>query len=263
MTIFSSLLIIFYVTSEPSSGEKKDKETTAKNVILLIGDGMGSTQISAAAYLHGTHHAAKELTMDQFHEVEYVRTTSHNNTVTDSAAAATALSSTHKTDNGVVGKAPKNKQHQNNEVHFNVNTVLDDAKKRNMATDLVSTARITHATPAAFASHVDDRDKENHIAGQMLFHSKIDVLLGGGKRQFLPEHLSGDREDGQNLLEIAEEKGYPLVESKNELQTANATKLLGLFHNSHMSYDLDRDKTEEPSVAEMTSKALDRYFAKK
>ncbi|MBT2215598.1 alkaline phosphatase [Virgibacillus dakarensis] len=258
--VLSTSVALGIVTT--ASGDAKSEnlqpahEDAAKNVILLVGDGMGQNQVSAAAYYKGSGYGAEDLIVDQFTNVGYARTFSHDNTVTDSAAAATAFSSTHKTDNGVLGKAPKNEEHHENEEHFNVDTVLESAEESGMSTGLVSTARITHATPAAFASHIGNRDEENNIAEQMLLNHDIEVLLGGGKRHFLPKDEGGKREDGKNLLNAAKEKGYKLIENKKELENADADKLLGLFNESHMSYELDRDLTGEPSLQSMTGKAL-------
>src|SRR5690625_1772637 len=242
------------VSLEPIPTHQDDG--TAKNVILLIGDGMGQNQVSAASYYQGDGFGTEDLVMDQFTDVGFARTYSHDNTVTDSAAAATAFSSTHKTDNGVLGKAPENQVHSDDEEHFDVETVLESAESNDMATGLVSTARITHATPAAFASHIGSRDEENQIAEQMLLEHDIEVMLGGGKRHFLPKEEGGKREDKKNLIDSAEEKGYEIVTNKSEMNKTEGGKLLGLFSNSHMTYELDRDMTEEPSLDEMTEKAL-------
>ncbi|MDR6225290.1 alkaline phosphatase [Desmospora profundinema] len=227
----------------------------AKNVILLIGDGMGPTQVSAAAYLKGRGYGDGKLAMNRFKHVGLVTTYSHDNVVTDSAAAATAFSSGRKTDNNVVGKAPKNKKHVDGEKHFDVTTVLDDAKKAQKATGLVTTTRLTHATPAAFAAHAEHRNMENEIAEQVL-NKNVDVLLGGGKDHFLPTEEGGKRKDGKNLISKAQQKGYSLIEDKNGLERTHSPKLLGLFNNSHMKYELDRSTSKEPSLAEMTKKAL-------
>ncbi|MFD2761289.1 alkaline phosphatase [Lentibacillus juripiscarius] len=250
---------IFYsdVTEAKKNGDHRSNQGVAKNVILLVGDGMGQNQISAASYFKGEGYGANDLTMSEFKNIGFARTFSHDNVVTDSAAAATAFSASHKTDNGVLGKAPRQEEHSENEKHFNVGTVLEKAEKAGKATGLVSTARITHATPAAFASHIDDRNKENIIAKQMLLDHDIEVLLGGGKRHFLPKDQGGRREDGKNLMEAAEKKGYEVLGNKDDLEDADSGKLLGLFNDSHMTYELDRELTEEPNLAAMTEKALD------
>jgi len=228
-----------------------------KNVILLIGDGMGSNQVSAAAYYKGKGFKAGELEMDKFKDVGLARTYSHDNVVTDSAAAATAFSASHKTDNNVIGQAPKNEEHEADEAHFDVETVLEKAAAQGKSTGLVSTARITHATPAAFASHIDHRDKEDDIAVQMLLEHDIEVLLGGGKRHFLPKSEGGKRTDSKNLITEAKKKGYHVVGDRDSLDDAKGKKVLGLFNDSHMTYDIDRELTKEPSLKEMTEKAID------
>ena len=260
-TIAVTAIISSDVQAQP---QKKQTEHTsqsdghsAKNVILLIGDGMGANQVSAAAYYNGKGFQAGKLEMDRFNNVGFARTHSHDNVVTDSAAAATAFSANKKTDNNVIGMAPKDDEHKEGEAFFDVETVLEEAAEQKKATGLVSTARITHATPAAFASHIDHRDKENEIASQMLIEHDIDVLLGGGKRYFVSKKDGGKREDGKNLIQEAKKKGYDVVENEKALGNAEGKKLLGLFNNSHMTYELDRDLTKEPSLNEMTEKALD------
>ena len=96
--------------------------------------------------------------------------------ITDSAAAGTALATGYKTDNGIVSQTPEGKT---------LYTVLENARNKGKATGLVTTTRITHATPAVFATHIDDRDNENAIAEQYV-DSGVDVLLGGGLRHFIP-----------------------------------------------------------------------------
>jgi len=222
-----------------------------KNVIMLIPDGMGPSAATAArivksgktnATLRGNLGA--ELYMDYIC-VGAMKTYSYNSLVTDSAAAGTALSTGKKTYNGAIA------------VDNNVNqlkTVLEIAEEQGKSTGLVATSRITHATPASFASHVDDRDKENVIADQLL-KSGVEVMLGGGKRHFIP---NGKRTDGRDLTaEATEDYGYTYVETANDLQAASGDKLLGLFSSSHMAYEIDRETTEQPSLAEMTTKAIE------
>ncbi|MCS1350667.1 alkaline phosphatase [Mechercharimyces sp. CAU 1602] len=241
------------MTADAKMEHKPQKE--AKNIILLVGDGMGPTQISAAAYLKGEGYASGSLALNRFRDVGYATTFSHDNRVTDSSAAATAFATGHKTDNGVVGQAPTNEVHVSGEEMVDVESVLELAEKKGKATGMVTTTRLTHATPASFASHVESRGLENEIATQLL-QRDIDVLLGGGKRHFTTEAEGGRRDDGVNLLQEAKEKGYTLVEDRQSLQKSKSKKLLGLFNSSHMNYELDRSETKEPSLAEMTKKSL-------
>lgn len=217
----------------------------AKNVILLIGDGMGYGHMTLGRIVKGG-----ALTMDSFTYNGTVSTYPNDPVekwVTDSAAAATAIATGVKTYNAAIS-VDVNKQP--------VKTILETAQEKGKATGLVTTTRITHATPAAFAAHNVDRDAENEIAVDMLNH-KVNVLFGGGKRHFLPKDLGGKREDGKNLIEEAKKMGYKFIETKEDLQKVSGDKVLGLFKSSHLSYEIDRDPAKEPSLAEMTKKAIE------
>jgi alkaline phosphatase len=145
--------------------------------------------------------------------------------------------------------------------------LLELAKAAGKGTGAVTTTRITHATPATTYAHVCHRDAENTIAAQTVpggagYNSAlgdgVDVLLGGGRQFFLPSTAGGKRTDGRDLTAEFKAKGYTYVKNKTEFDAASASgKLVGLFTSSHMSYDLDRDASLEPSLAEMTSKAID------
>ncbi|QKG84416.1 alkaline phosphatase [Kroppenstedtia pulmonis] len=255
--LLSGLLIASIpISNQEVSAKTKKPGNHPKNIIFMIGDGMGVTQVSAAAYMKGEGYEAGKLALNTFKQTGMVTTHSRNNIVTDSAAAGTALASGYKTDNGVLGKVPKGKKPRKDEKYHDVPTVLDHFQKRGKSTGLVSTTRITHATPASFAAHVDHRDQENEIAVQLL-GKNVDVLLGGGRRHFLPKQKGGNRDNKDNLLETAKNKGYSFVEDKQGLKKSDSSKLLGLFNDSHLSYELDRRLTKEPSLKEMTRKSLD------
>ena len=213
----------------------------AENVILLIGDGMGYAQITAARLAQG-----KKLNMDRIKTMGTMTTVSANNIVTDSAAAGTAMATGFKTNNGMISVTPDGK---------NLKTILEAAREKGKATGLVTTTRITHATPAVFASHVGNRDDEDIIAAQML-NTNVDVMLGGGKSFFLPKAAGGKRTDNRNLIDKAKKNGYTVVTTGDELAGVSGGKVLGLFNNSHMNYEVDRDLTKEPSLAAMTAKAI-------
>ena len=137
-----------------------------------------------------------------------------------------------------------------------VKTVLELAKARGMATGLVTTSGITDATPGAFAAHVPHRSDEASVAAQEL-QLGVDVLLGGRKQFFVPEAAGGKRKDGRDLLEEARRAGYAVVGTASELQQASGGKILGLFNMGNMAYEIDRAKTAEPSLAEMSAKTLE------
>lgn len=209
-------------------------ERPAKNVILLIGDGMGFGQLTAARIVKGG-----SLYMDGFSYSGHASTYPNDPTgtwVTDSAAAGTALATGVKTYNGAIS-VDVDKQP--------LKTILEAAQEAGKSTGLVTTTRITHATPAVFAAHSLTRGAEADIAAEMLNHN-VTVLLGGG-RKFFPE----------NLITDAKYDGYAYVETKEDMDAVEKGKLMGLFATSHMSYELDRSTTQEPSLAEMTQKAIE------
>ncbi len=214
---------------------------TPRNVILFIGDGFGP-----AYETMGRGYAEEVLPLDSI-LVGSIQTYSTSNRVTDSAAGATAFSTGVKTYNGAIAVDTTGNPRA---------TLLEAAEHRGMVTGLVATSRITHATPAAFAAHVDARSKEAEIAAQMLEHG-VEVLFGGGQRYFLPDTLGGRRRDGRNLLEEARQKGYVVVTDRAAWDTLRTAPALALFTPSHMSYEIDRDPAREPSLAEMTQKALE------
>jgi alkaline phosphatase len=216
-------------------------EPTVKNIIFFIGDGMGIDQISVARIEHLG--ADGLLNLDKLPVTGLVKTHSIDNLITDSAAGATAMATGYKTRNGMVGVLPDSTA---------VLTILEAARDRGMSTGLVVTSSITHATPACFASHVASRANQSGIARQLL-HEKVDVLLGGGRMYFLSSGTPGSvRKDTLNLIKMAVNAGYSYLESRDELLSSGSGKLLGLF-----ARDGFENKPDEPSLAEMTEKALD------
>ena len=151
-------------------------------------------------------------------------------------------------------------------------TLLELAKAAGMGTGVVTTTRITHATPAATYAHICHRDGENTIATQMVpqgagynaaLGDGIDVVMGGGLRHFQPRTTAGStRTDTRDLVAEMQARGYAFAGNKNEFNSLPATgKLLALFTSSHMAYDLDRDAAKEPSLAEMTARSIDQLKA--
>lgn len=170
-----------------------------KNIILLIGDGMGITQISAALYSNDN-----KLNMEQFQVVGLHKSYSSDDLITDSAAGATAFASGIKTYNGAIGV---------NNDKLPVTTILEEAEARGLATGLISTSSITHATPASFIAHVESRKMMEEIAADFP-KTPIDLFIGGGKKYF-------DRRetDSRNISKELIGKGYKISDySKEELQ---------------------------------------------
>jgi alkaline phosphatase len=245
-----------------------EEDESAKNVILLIGDGMGFPQLTLARIDKSgenlSQYASVELFMDGMEQTGYVSIFSSNSFVTDSAPAATAMATGQKTNNGVIGQDATAIQGKKD--GKNLTTILELAEKAGLSTGLITTTRITHATPAAFYAHVDNRDNESEIADQLL-KSKAEVILGGGLQYFIGkndtdhEGKMGKRNDDRNLLADFASQGYVFVDNGTAFQKLDANKtekLLGLFESSHMQYELERTSSEEmdPSLAMMTEKAL-------
>ena len=162
-----------------------------RNLVFMIPDGCGPASI-----VLGRMCAGRPLALDSI-LVGASETSSTSSRVTDSAAGATAYASGIKTGNAMLGLDPEERP---------VGTLLEAAQARGMRTGMVVTCRLTHATPAAFASHVPDRGAEDSIAVQELEHG-VDLLLGGGRANFLPAGAGGGRRDGRDLLGEARRRG--------------------------------------------------------
>jgi alkaline phosphatase len=184
------------------------------NVILMIPDGFGPASVTMARDYLRWRDGTQELPYDSLH-VGSTRTLSSSSRITDSAAGGTALATGTKTYNGAISVDSTRRP---------LGTILEGAERRGLATGLVVTSRLTHATPAVFSAHVPDRDQENEIARQQL-NQDIEVLLGGGRRHFLPETMAGSaRNDQRNLLDAAERKGsHRSTTSRCSASSAGAT----------------------------------------
>ncbi|WP_369425063.1 alkaline phosphatase [Methanothrix sp.] len=266
--LLSLMIMLSCVTIGSAGGSELKDSQRAKNVILMIGDGMGISQETMAriekAGWNLSRYADTWLYMDSMEHTGILRTFSANSFVTDSAPASTAMATGHKTNNGVIGQdaiaIPGIRDGRN------LTTILELAEKAGLSTGVVTTTRITHATPAAFYAHVDNRDNESEIAEQLLT-SGVEVALGGGMSYFIgkndtsPLGGKGKRTDDRNLIEMATSLGYTFVYNGTAFRglDANSTeRLLGIFENSHMEYELVRARSSDPdpSLAEMTEKAI-------
>jgi alkaline phosphatase len=211
-----------------------------RNVIICIGDGMGAAQITMASTTVGG--PGGRLCMERMPVTGLVRTHSASSPVTDSAAAGTALASGIKTKNGMIGVAPDGQAYY---------TILEAAKAKGLATGLVATSTITHATPASFAAHVKSRATETAIAEQLIA-GRVNILLGGGRKHFLPRSdPNSARKDDRDLIAEAQQAGYLYVTSGRELRSIGGPCVLGLFQ-----YDALTTAPPEPSLALLTRKAI-------
>ncbi|HWP95149.1 MAG TPA: alkaline phosphatase [Gammaproteobacteria bacterium] len=269
-------------------------ERRARNVILFVGDGMGISTVTAARILDGQRRGTTgEENLLAFERLPYValsRTYSIDGQVPDSASTMTALITGAKNNDGVLSldarvalgdfRAAPGRE---------LATLVERAEARGLATGIVTTARLTHATPAACYAHAAHRDWESDadlpeaaraagvkdIARQFVEFAHgdgIDVALGGGRAKFLPAGAadpedtgkSGGRGDGRDLVAAWRARHPEGVFVWNKAQfdavdPARTRRLLGLFERSHMEFEHDRaqDAGGEPSLAEMTAKAID------
>ena len=198
-----------------------------KNIIFMIGDGMGLEQISAAWVCNGG-----KLNLDNFSKVGIQRTYSANKLVTDSAAAGSALATGHKTNNGMIAMTPDS---------VAVKSLAEEAMEKGKRAGAAVTCRVTDATPAVFFSHVPTRKMLDEIAVQMT-NSGLYFLSGGGTR-----YWSG-REDGIDLVAQAKEKGYSYVESKEELMAIEEGPVIALMDSYELHPALDRGDILPASV---------------
>jgi alkaline phosphatase len=230
-----------------------------KYVFYFIGDGLGATQRTVAEYYmqEKNNDPAYKLTMNTFPVWGVNTTYSADTLVTDSAAAGTALAAGYKTNNGMISQLPNG---------INVKTLVEEAEAKGMATGLATTTRLTHATPAAFASHNESRNNENEIAEDYL-DSGVDYLVGGGYRHFVPKTgtLKSKRTDDRNLVSEFRTVGYKTFVSeastdffKNYIPQSKE-KVLGLFTYTHLPYEVDRinENINVPSLAELTKKGIE------
>ncbi|AOZ94358.1 alkaline phosphatase [Paenibacillus crassostreae] len=246
----------FILENHNSTVSAATKESS-KNLIVLIGDGMGPAQVAATRYYQEHETGKMALNLDPYYVGQATTYADRGDDggvivsgiVTDSASAGTAFATGNKTYNAAISVS-------NEEVSKPFASVIEAAELSGKATGLVTTARITHATPAVYATHVRSRDNESAIASQYLA-SGVDVLLGGGQSFFVTKDENGKRTD-KNIIPDFQAKGYKLVQKAADLKALSSenSKVLGLFGGSHVSYVPDRTE-DTPSLEAMTTKALE------
>ena len=231
--VFLLLMLCAICSSCGSFTAKKDK-STPKNIILLIGDGMGATYLSAYRYYKNKTFATSPLVPTSFDRywVGISSTYPDDKTwVSDSSAAATALSSGHKTYNGAVGINSKKEV---------LPLMFHYAKQAGKTTGIIATSSLTHATPASFYAHQESRKQHNKIANWLIDNNVngkplVDIALGGGKKYFV-------RED-RNIIKELKNKGYQYIDSFEQLNRLTKIPALGLLANKHLPSALDSSKT--------------------
>lgn len=277
MTRSKSILWVFcliQILSLSCTHHQRTRQNTERfhNVIVLVPDGCGVSHMTIARWFKGA-----PLTQDSM-DVSLVRTFSANSMITGSAAAATAFATGYKTwedsrkakclsmrpDSQLI---PHAKELPASEKWRPVATVLEGARLSGKSVGLVATCRVSHATPAAYASHWHSR-YNNHVLIEQMVYQNMDVVFGGGFRYIVDvDHeipsstYKGTRRDGENLHKVLLSKGYKFITTKDELQTldSNVSKVWGVFADRHMVHDIDRQllAPKHPSLVDMTMKAIE------
>lgn len=221
-------------TPQTTGGEKKKP----KNIILLIGDGTGLTQITAAWYANG-----QVLNLGRFPFTGLVTTHAYDDLITDSAAGATAYATGKKTKNGMLSQSPVDST--------DLKTIMEYAVDDGLKTGIVTTCSFTHATPAAFYGHQNRRHFVDESLALQFLNSGINLLMGGGKEHFFK------RRDQRNLIKEFREKGYTLVDSlSQDGNWKNAEKLLCMIHNQHPPSMIDGRGNFLPNATEIAVQNL-------
>lgn len=219
-------------------------------IFILFADGIGLSHVELARqYNRLVLSEGLTITDRIFREGSLAIQTTHSasSLVTDSAAAGTALFTGVKTNNGMVSVTPDGKP---------LRTVAEAAKAKGMRVALITTDEVYDASPAAMGSHAGSRRDIARIIDGYLAND-IDLLLGGGRGGFLPKLARGSaRKDERDLIAEFKAKGYAYVSTLEELRKADTPRLLGLFHEKAMPFDLDRDPASDPSVFDMMEAAL-------
>ncbi|KAI9726117.1 MAG: vacuolar alkaline phosphatase [Cirrosporium novae-zelandiae] len=266
VTVIVIVLAVVYQherSAHPRSGGwgRDGKPKGKRNMIFMVSDGMGPTSLTMTrSYMQFTEGLPIDdiLVLDQ-HIIGTSRTRSSNSLVTDSAAGATAFSCGLKSYNGAISVLPN---------HDPCGTVMEAAKKAGYMTGLVVTTRVTDATPACFASHVNLRQYEDQIASQEIGEHPlghvVDLIMGGGRCHFLSNTTAGScRADEKDIISLAKQKGYSYVDDRKgfdglKLGSAVELPLLALFADGDIPYEIDRRNENNfyPSLDEMARTAL-------
>jgi len=231
LSLIVCLTIIFGSSAVNCDKVSAETATTAKNIILFIGDGMGPVHVEMAH-----NNIRKDLTMETLPNFGFSSTANSSGGTTDSSAGATAIACGIKVPNGLIGMKATGKEYQN---------IREYMVERGRKSGIITTSYVADATPACFGAHVQDRKEYTKILNQYL-QNNIDVIMGGGLDNF-----------GTDLLNTAKTtNGYTLAQDKNKMDSVTSGKLLGLFASSSLPYYADTKK-EIPTLAEMTQKAID------
>jgi alkaline phosphatase len=242
------LLVLAGCATPPGASDAAVRQP--KNIIILFADGVAPVQWDfgkrSSAVLRQQPFATTDIVFRDG-TLGLLSTHPHGVYVTDSAAAAAAMSTGYKVENGAVSITPDGKPQK---------TVMQAAKAAGKRIGLLTTATVYDATPAAFSINAKSR-RDSQVLVDLLFALEPDVLMGGGADYFLPTGVpGGKRKDGKDLVAAFRGKGHSIARNTAELKSATGTKLLGLFADEDMDFEVDRDPAKEPTTAEMAAAAI-------
>lgn len=244
-------------TPQSSDGRGETPRLLARNVIVMIMDGAGSSHVTLARWYKGSPLALDSIL------VGGIKTYCANSVITDSAPAGTAYATGHKSSDGLIGITADRTTIPGLPVLPEamrgrpVASVLEAARLSGRSVGLVATANVQHATPASFSAHWHDRDDYVRIALQQV-HAGLDVVIGGGRKYLLPRERQGVRRDGLDLTAVLERRGYQIASNRQEMDKLTGRRAWCMLAEDHMFCDLDRRelKSDQPSLREMTAKAI-------
>ncbi len=247
-----------------------------KYVLFFIGDGMGVPQRTLAEYYQDYTEGGSELEMNHLPEIGMYSNKSNNSYIPDSAATATAMSAGMTTNNGQVSTkavdddmlTEENAEEKAETLH-DIDTEADDMvnlgdglHEAGIPMGVVTSTRVTHATPAAFTSHSVDRDNEALIAEEQL-DFEPELLVGGGTSYFVDQSQENSkREDDRNLIEEFEEKGYDYYDDMDDFinnVADSSNRVLATFSDSHLPYEIDIEE-DAPGLSELTDSSIDYMY---
>jgi alkaline phosphatase len=250
LTCAAAVLIVVASWLVAKSGAGQSQAASPKYVFLFLADGGGIAHLEITRQYNRQVHNEGMVISDKIMQegsVGLMTTHAANSLSTDSAAAATALASGCKAKIGALGVCADGSV---------PSTVMEHAKQRGMRIGLVTNSTVYDASPAAFVCHVPNRRHFASIIDRYL-ELEPDVILGGGREHFIPKSQPGSRRaDETDAIAAFQKKGYQHVSNKLELERTSRGKLLGLFSDKEMSFEIERDKNSEPSVYDMTRAAI-------
>ncbi len=219
-------------------------------IILFVGEGLGPGRLAMTRIYAGG--ADKPLNIDSLTYSALLKNYSNDSVTPDEAAAATALATGVKVNNGSVGIDAAGKALKN---------VIELARESGRMTGLVTNASLTDATPASFYAHASSKDDRPNLAQELVEKGNLDLVLGGGAQDFLPLSKGGHRSDERDLLRELQDADYDVVRSRKELDAIprwRQAKLFGLFSEAELAFfEPEEAKADQPSLADMVRRGIE------